>query len=90
MSEYESLARVLVHEATEAVERDAIKATERGVYTEPWTARELLAMAGVYAVLATIPTSAGRGRRERGAPRTRPRRMRQTRTSIDLSNVRSR
>lgn len=89
MSEYESLARVLVHEATEAVERDAIKATERGIYTEPWTARELLAMAGVYAVLATIPTTAG-GRPWRGAVRRRPRRMRQTRTSIDLSNVRTR
>ena len=80
MSAYESQARVLLHEALEAVERDAIQATERGVPTEPWTPEQLTAMALVYAVLAAAECS---GRPGPTAPRRRsaawtPRRMRRT------------
>jgi len=77
MSEHASMARVLLHEASERVEGDAIRASERGPYVEPWTAQELMTAALVNAVLAIAER---RERPRRGANVRRagwmPRRMR--------------
>ena len=78
MSEYESTARVLLHEAADAVERDAVVAASRGSTAEPWTAELLTALALVNAVLAVAEECSRPGSgapRKRSAP-WRPRRMR--------------
>ena len=83
MSDYESLAWVILHEAEEAAERDARRMGERGIATEPWTAERLLSMAGVFAPLAGATRPAPRATT---GPRRRwtPRRMRlSVRSAID-------
>ena len=81
MSEYESMARVLLHEAAEAVERDAVRAAAKGSTADPWIPEQLLGMALVNAVLAVAdsgaPTAVGRRGRRHGCARTAvPRRLR--------------
>ncbi len=81
MSEYQSMARVLLHEAEEAVERDAVRAAAKGSTADPWTPEQLLGMALVNAVLAVADggaSTAGGGSGQRyGHARTGvPRRLR--------------